>query len=307
MGNTYPPAPAKAKGGNVLEIHQFLKDPTAVSRRVQQLADLRLIADVMLSGTISTDSGAVLIETPAENDTSGDPQEVSPGGEYPLVSTGEGDAETIAVLKRGFDAEITDESISRRKIDPVEEAFAAMLARMTKSIDSLALSAASSAITQTHAASAKWYEDSNKALRDVLLARAKLTKLEVGLVPDLLILDDETGAYLASDEKISKMLVRDTNAPIYTGYLGSLANIRILTTSHMPGTGSALLLDSTRLGGMADENLHSPGYSTAPGSKIQVKTMRDDERDKYRLRVRRMTVPAILEARAGIEITGVTD
>lgn len=306
MGFTYPPAPATVSG-NTLTIHQFLKDPVSVAKRIHQLADARLIADKLLTGSITTDSGAVAIETPAEIDASADPQEIAPGGEYPLVSMGEGALETIEIMKRGFDSEITDESISRRKMDPVEQAFASMIARMVRTIDALALSAIASATVKTRPAIAKWDDEATaRILRDVLLSKADLTSLETGLSPNLLVVSDTVGAYLASDERVSKLLAReDKQAPVYTGTLGQIGDVAVMQTSHLPNGSNAILADTTRLGAMADENLHSPGYSTAPGSKIQVKTIRNEEADKYRVRVRRMTVPVILEADAAIEITDV--
>ena len=67
------------------------------------------------------------------------------------------------------------------------------------------------------------------------------------------------------------------------------------------------MLDSDQLGGMADEDLGGPGYVSAAGegtAAVQVKVMRKDEEDKYRLRARRVTVPVVLEPGAARKITG---
>ena len=71
-----------------------------------------------------------------------------------------------------------------------------------------------------------------------------------------------------------------------------------------PAVLTPLLVDRSELGGMADEPLVSPGYTSGGVAGIQVKTMRRDEVDGYRVRCRRLTVPIVLEPNAGVRITG---
>ncbi|GAA3963031.1 hypothetical protein [Gordonia caeni] len=304
---TYPPAPVQVTG-DVKTIHQFLKEPTSIAKYVQTLADQALIADVLLPKTHTTESGSFVVEEPVEAGTTTDPEPVAPGGEYPLTSIKSGDSHAVSTLKRGFDALITDESVSRRKFSPVQEAFTGMLYQMTTVIDSLALSAVTSAVSRSENAIAPWGATGHNPLRDLLLARAKVSALKKGLHLNLCVVDLETAAMLASDEKIAALLKReDGSAPVYTGNLGNLGNFQILTSEHLPvGAGNALLLDSTRLGGMGDENLHAPGYTKAPGGKIEIKTWREDGIDSQRVRVRRVTVPIIEDADAGFIIEGVS-
>ena len=49
---------------------------------------------------------------------------------------------------------------------------------------------------------------------------------------------------------------------------------------------------------MADEDLGGPGYVKAGGIGTEVKTIRDDENDQYRVRARRVTVPVVVEPAA---------
>ncbi|UTN92925.1 major capsid protein [Gordonia phage Finkle] len=307
MTLTYPPAPVQVNG-DVKTIHQFLKEPTSISKYVQTLADQALIADTLLTKPYTTESGSFVVEEPTEAGTTSDPEEIAPGGEYPLTDVKSGDSHAIETMKRGFDAVITDESVSRRKFSPVAEAFAAMIYSMTLTIDSLALSAVNSAVTRSANAIAPWGATGSNPLRDLLLARATVSGLKKGLNLDMAVIDLETAAMLASDEKIAALLARESkDAPVYTGLLGNLGNFRIFTSEHLPvGSGNALLVDSTRLGGMGEENLYAPGYTKAQGSKIEVKTMRNDDTDATRVRVRRVTVPIIEDPDAGFIIEGVT-
>ena len=307
MALTYPPAPVQVSG-DIKTIHQFLKEPTSISKYVQTLADQALIADTLLTKSYTTESGSFVVEEPVEAGATSDPEEVKPGAEYPLTDVKSGDSHAVETMKRGFDAIITDESVSRRKFSPVEEAFTAMLYSMAMTIDSLALSAVNSAVSRSKPAIAAWGTTGANELRDLLLARATVAGLKKGLNLDTVVVDLEAAAMLASSEKIAQLLARESkDAPVYSGMLGTLGNFKIFTSEHLPvGAGNALLLDSTRLGGMGEENLYAPGYTKAAGSKIEVKTMRLDETDAVRVRVRRVTVPIIEDADAGFIIEGVT-
>ncbi|RDZ49312.1 hypothetical protein C5C07_20390 [Haloferax sp. Atlit-4N] len=70
-------------------------------------------------------------------------------------------------------------------------------------------------------------------------------------------------------------------------------------------TNVALVADTEQLGGMADEDLQSPGYAKVDGIGVEVKVTRmtgSDDRDGYRARARRVTVPVILEPAAAGKI-----
>lgn len=296
----YPPPPVQVTG-NTQTIHRFLKDPTSISKYVQTLSDAALIADTILPKTQTTESGSFVIEEPVEPGTTSAPDPIAPGAEYPLTNVREGTAAAVNTLKRGFDAEITDEAISRRKFNPVQEAFSAMIYEMALTVDSLALSAVESAVSRSESAIAPWGTTGHNPLRDLLLAQAVVKGLRKGLHIDMCVIDYETAAMLASDEKIASLLKReDGSAPIYTGVLGQLGGITILQSEHLPaGSKNALLLDSKRLGSMGEENLTSPGYTRAAEAKAETKTIRKEETDSYLARVRRVCVPLIEDADAG--------
>jgi len=74
------------------------------------------------------------------------------------------------------------------------------------------------------------------------------------------------------------------------------------------------VIDTTVFGAMVDEELHDPGYvgSQSDGSAnddgrsmIQVKTMREDKQDRWRIRCRRVTTPIVIEPKAIVQIVGV--
>lgn len=307
MPITYPP-PAPTLSGDFTTISRFLNDPTLIARRLRTLAEQRFIADVLLTGRYTTDSGSVQYEQGETIYSERPPEAVAPGAEYPLTSIGTGTAQLAKTVKWGQDVEITDEAISRQKIDPVNRALIKMVNQMVKTIDSVALGAIASQVTQATDAIAPWSGTgaAPAILRDVLRAVANIRALNEGFEADTVVIDDLTFANIMSDDKISTLLARESqDSPIYTGSLPEIANLRFLPTPNMPVGNTALVLDSTQLGGMADENLQGPGYVNTDGVGVQAKTIRKDDDDKWRLRCRRVTVPIVVEPRAAWKINKV--
>lgn len=307
MPYTYPPAAPTISGDNIT-ISRFLKDPHLIARRLRELAEQRFIADVLLTGRYDAEGGSITYEQNESIYADRAPEAVAPGAEYPLTSISEGPAQVAKTVKWGRDTEVTDEAIARRKMDPVNKAMKKMVNQMVRTVDAVALSAIASQVTQTSDASAPWDAGTPAILRDVLRVVAQIRSLNEGYEPDIIVVDDLTWANVMSDDKIASLLKREDGlAPIYTGNFPEIAGLRFLPTPNLPVPDAAFVVDSTQLGGMADEKLGGPGYASAGGSipGVEVKTIRDDDNDKYRLRSRRVTVPVVLEPNAAWKITGV--
>lgn len=305
MPTIYPPA-APTISGDLITINRFLKDPSLIARRLRTIAEQRFISDVLLTQRYTTDSGSVQYETGESIYADRAPEAVAPGAEYPLTTVGQGTAQLAKVVKWGRDVEVTDESISRQKMNPVELAFMKLVNNLVKTIDGVSLAAIASAVTQTTAASASWATGTPNILRDIAKAAANIRALNQGFEADTVVVDDLTFANIISDEKFSLLLPRESkDSPVYTGAFPTVAGMRILPTPNLPTAGVAVVLDSRQLGAMADENLVGPGYSGAVAG-IQTKSIRQEENDRWRLRARRLTVPIVLEPGAGWKITGVS-
>jgi hypothetical protein len=124
-----------------------------------------------------------------------------------------------------------------------------------------------------------------------------------GYIPDTLVVPTKGYTYLMLNELIQNLRRRETtDNPIYTGMIETIANLTVLKTPAL--TTTALVLDSTALGGMADEMDGAPGYSVADLA-VQVKSIRKDDLDAWDLQGRRKTVPVVQETGAVEEITGV--
>jgi hypothetical protein len=309
MPTIYPPAPPTLSG-DLVTISRFLQNPTLIARRLRTLLEQRYIADALLTGRFQVSGGAVLYETGESIFAPDNPRAVMPGSEYPMTNPANSVASLAKTVKWGSDAQITDESIKRQNIDPVNRAFIKLANTNVKYVDSVALSAVSTAVTQNTAAAAAWSTAGTTAqqiLNDVLQAKANILALNQGYDPDTVVVSDTTLAYALGKFVAAGYFARETNTdnPALTGTFPVIAGLRWLATPNLPTAGNALVLDSQMLGGMADEDLGGPGYVSAGGVGVQAKTIRDDEDDQWRIRIRRVTVPIVLEPASAWKVTGV--
>lgn len=307
MPLTYPSAPATVTG-DLVTVHQLLRSPAVLQRRILDLAAYRFISDALLTGRYPVKSGSLLYYANEQGFADRDAQQIAPGGEYPRSPVGLGPPQIAQVGKWGEDVPITDESISRELMNPVTIALIKLVNTMVRQVDALSIAAIASAVTAARAATAIWTGSSAVILRDVLLAVADVRGLNQGFEPDLAVVDDLTYAYVASDPTVTNAWARESrDSPIYTGRFVTIGGITFLPSPalNIPfGGTSAFVLDSTQLGGLASEDLGGPGYVGAL-KDVETKILRDDDTDEWRVRARRVFVPVVKNPTAAIRITGV--
>ena len=310
MATTYP-GPAPKVNGDSVTIHRFMNNPTLIARRLRSLLQQRYISDAILKGRFQAEGGAIMFESGDPMFVGEDARAISAGGEYPLVTLGNGALSTAKVTKWGQDSLVTDEAIKRLQRNPVDRALTKLANQNVKTVDSVTMSVVTSAITASKPASSAWATaTADQILGDVMGGKVAVTGLEEGYDPDTVVLSDQ--AWVAAFMAFSKAgwFPRETAAsnPIFTGEFPVLGGMVWLRTSHGVSN-TALVLDSEQLGGMADEDLGGPGYVSASGegtAPVEVKSIREDKEDRYRVRARRVTVPVVLEPGAGFKVTGVT-
>lgn len=306
MPYIYPPS-APTLSGDTETISRFLNSPTLVARRLRTILEQRYIADTLLTGRFTVSGGAVQYETGETIFTADNPRAVAPGSEYPLTGLGTGTASIAKTVKWGQDTEITDEAIARQNMQPVDKALTKLANQNVKFIDSVALSAISSAVTNTAAAAAAWSTaTAAQILTDIALAKANIASLNQGYDPDTVVVSDLSWAYAFAKFTSGGFLPREDAAnSAVSGQFPVIDGMRFLVSPNLPTAGTVLVLDSKMLGGMADEDLGGPGYASTGGVGVQVKTIRQDQDDKWRLRCRRVTVPIVVEPASAYKITGV--
>lgn len=304
MSYSYPPAAPTFSGDNET-ISRFLNTPSVVARRVQDISLNRFIADVLLTGRTDVSGGAITYDVDEDLYTVRPVTAVSAGGEYDLTTITSGTPQVAKVTKWGQDTEVTDEAIKRQNFGAVEKGLGKLSNSVIKKVDSISLSLIAATVTQTQGVTSGAWSVSGTAaiLRDIMLAKAQVTALNRGYDPNVLVVDDITWAYLASDDKVMNARGREDSAnSIYTGSFPTIAGLTILPTPNIPGGTGAWLIDTNALGGIADEDL---GGNYVKAGAMETKVIREDLNDKWRLRARRVCVPYVTEPGAAIKITGI--
>jgi len=271
---------------------------------MRTLAEQRLVATTILTGREAVSGGAISFEQNEGLYADRPVEAVSPGGEYPLTTISTGPAQLAKTVKWGQDTLVTDESAKRQAMSAVDKALLKLINSAAKNVDTVALAAIASSVTQTQAAAAAWSAASGtQILRDILTAKAAIRALNQGYEPDTLIVNDASWAYLASDQVLINAIARETQSnAVVTGSFELIAGLRIVSTPNLPASG-AWIVDSAQLGGIAVEDLGG-NYDKVDGI-LESKSIRDDDNDQWRLRARATCVPYITEPNAAIRITGI--
>jgi hypothetical protein len=309
----YPPG-APTLSGDVLSINRFLKDTPWVLRALRDIGNEQFVADKLLTGQFWTESGSLGYEQNESIYADRAPKPVPPGGEYPITPISTGPGSTANTVNWGNDALITDTAIRRFKYPVVARSFRKLMNTHISTIDSIGLSAVASAVTQNTAAIASWKTGggTSKILRDLMRAATNIMKLKQGYMPNAVFIEPDVFANIVSDDDLMKLLPREyagvDSTPVRQGlnsmYMRQIGGFSFITSPNAPSTGNALMLDTNVFGGFTDERAADPGYVQGENG-LQVKSIRDEETDGWRIRARRITVPVVLEPGAGWLITGV--
>jgi hypothetical protein len=305
MPVSYPATPPTL-AGDLLTINRLLQSPTLIRRRLRTLADMRFIADQILTQRFRASGGAVLYEISEPIFNTREVEAVAPGSEYPRDTPVRGEAAVAAVSKWGQAVFLSDEAIKRNQFGgtEVDRALRKVINTVIRKVDRVTIAAVASAVSATQPAQDGWEGNSAQMLLDIELAKAQVADLDMGYNPDTIMMSTQKYARLVSDEKIAMLRRRETtDNPVYSGKIEVIAGLTVVTTSsgNLP-TDDVWILDSKQLGGMADETNSDPGYSPAEMG-IQVQTKRIEERDGWDLWGRRLTVPVVQEPGAAIRIT----
>lgn len=301
-----PLQPTPTLSGDLLSISKALQSPTYLLRRLRDFNDLRFVSDQLLTGRFRSSGGAVLYEQSESSLTDRPVEAVAAGSEYPMANTALGVAALAVIAKWGQKVRLTDEEITRNTYGgtAVDRQLRKVINSIISKVDGITMSAITSAVTQTFDVTATgggvWTGATPTFLRDVLRAKAVIVKLNLGYNPDTLALNDTQYAYLMSDDKFTTALKReDSTNPVYTGKVEKIAGLAITVS---PSITDPIVLDSTQLGGMADEVDNAPGYTVAEMG-VQVQSIRLPANDGWDLQGRRKTVPVIQEPGSAIRLT----
>lgn len=284
------------------QLHLFLSRPNLIARRVADITKMRFIADYLLQGRFDATGGGIFYETGEPVDAGADPESIAPLGEYPLVVLDEGEVVSAKTDKWGLDTIVSDEKIARQGRTPVDRGILRVSNSIVRYVDSVAMAVIASRVSSTFNAGA--WDTAGAAVESLITLQAQREELGLGLELDTVVLRP------AQYAKVIGMLIDDKALPRESGATAVQGNLPVdalgltwATTPHFQGP-NPLLVDRDQLGGMADEKLNSPGYASAGDFGVEVKSIRDDDTEGYKLRGRRVTVPVVTEPLAGAQLVG---
>ena len=298
-----PPAPTLS--GDLLTISRFLSNPAAVQRRLRDFRDLRFVSDRLLTQRFRSTGGAVLYEQSEPFVTDRPVEAVGAGSEYPFANLPTGAAALAAIAKWGQKVRLTDEELARNVYGgaAIDRALRKVVNSIISQVDSVTMSAVLAAIAAQTTAGGVWSTSTTAVpLKGILTAKAAIVGRNLGYNPDTVAVNDTGYLYLMTDVGLAALLRRETtDSPVYSGEIDRIAGMDIIVSPTIP-SGQAVVLDSTQLGGMADEMDGAPGYAVSDLA-VQVKSIRLDANDAWDLQGRRKTVPVVQETGAAQIVT----
>ena len=302
--STYP-AVQRNQALTAADVHKFLASPNLVARRLQDMTDLSFVSDYLLRGSAdASGTGAVIVEEDQSLFADGASEEVAPGGEYPLATAAEALAALVALRKRGVDTELTDEKIARSPRDQLSRKLQRLANTIIRDFDAYTSGIIASKVTQTHTGAA--WSSGSVIIDNVLMAAAKIEELELGYTANAVVLKPTHYAKVSSLLIAANALPREAGNPLLSGarsfdYMG----LTWVKSMYSPFT-DPFVVDADNLGGIATENIGSPGYARTERG-VEAKSWRPsgrDDNDSWRIRTRRVAVPYVTAPKAGIRITG---
>ncbi len=285
------------------QLHLLLQNPQVIAKRVATLADQRFISDYLLTGRYNAIGGGIFYETGEQIFAADSAEAVEPLAEYPLTVLTQGDIAAAKTTKWGLGTDFADEKLSREGQSFLDRGLNRLANQVIKNVDSVAMAVIASKITDTYA-SAAW-TSVGAIVTAVLAAQANREDLALGINADTIALTGAQWAKVMGLFASAGVLPREDGNPLVNGrYPQQLLGYTWVTSPWLVGT-DPLLVDREQLGGMADEQLGSPGYASFGPFGVETHVERiANGVDGYRAQTRRVTVPVVMEAHAGLKITG---
>ena len=297
---TYPVA-ARSGGLTIEETHLLLQSPELIAARVSDLTDQRFISDFLLTGRYEARGGGIFYENGVEIFPADASASVGPNGEYPKTVLTSGEITAAKTDKRGLETDITDERIARFGQGTLDKGLTKLSNGIIRDVDGIAMAVVASKVTDTYASQA-WSTIAN-VIGALAAAKANREDLALGLDLDTVALTGAQWAKVMSLFASAGVIPREEGNVIVNGqFPTNLLGYTWVTSPHIVGS-DPMLVDREQLGGMADEDLQSPDYVRSGEFNVETYTKRNTT-DSYTVRARRVTVPVVIEPRAGLKITG---
>jgi hypothetical protein len=251
----YPIAPP-AVAGNVITVDLWLRDPTRVQRSIEDITNLRFVADVIFGQGPAIPSGSVIFDQIVEQGQiflAGDVQEIEPGADFPILNALEAGPLVAIARKYGGEVFLTYEDVRRDRRDKLGRRLTQLRNTIVRKVDRIAMAALRAAPIIQQNASGDWSTAATDIVRDIAVAKNAITRLELGYAPDTVLIHDDQELDLLSDKDIRDAMPRERdNSLIKTGNVGRILGLDFIATSQV-NAGEVFVLQRKVAGSISDE------------------------------------------------------
>lgn len=251
---TYPVSPQ-------ITVDALLRQPERISRDLLNLVSKRLIADRLFvrGSSQQVAGGAIHYQRDESIFVDNDPEQIAPRGAWPRTGWSE-DFRTDAVGQYGFEVVISNLAIRRHAMDQVSRAERKLANRLTKYVDTKAMSVLTDAVgqgLQTMNASADWATTTTDIIGDIAAAQEKIEVIDngyAGFEGATLVLNTTLRKSLLANTGIRAALPREgRDNPVSLGMVAPILGLKEILFTPQIGAGYAILMDTSIAGTMADE------------------------------------------------------
>ena len=285
------------------EARLVLGSTAVLARELADITAMRFIGDYLLQDRLDASAGGVFYETIEDGFTPGEAKVVAPGAEYGKVILPEGVIQAARAVKRGLTTDITDEKLKERGGSVLTRGMRKLANTVIRDVDTVTMGVISSVVSSTFASPGGAWDSAGDVVRALMAIRTQRGDLGLGIDLNTVVLNGDDYATLVGMFINDGALPREAQNPAVTGGVPlNLYGYNWLTSPHYNGA-NPLLVDRELLGGMADQDLESPDWSSYGDSGVEALTHRVTGQDKWEIGARRVTVPVVLEPLAGVQIT----
>lgn len=290
----YPPVPPTVSG-EFITVSMFLNDPVRVQRAIENITNLRFVADVILSEGPAIPGGSVLydqITTQGQIFLDRDVEEIEPGADFPLLNGLEQGPLVAIARKYGGEVFITYEDERRDRRDKLGRRLTQLRNTIVRKVDRIAMATVRAAPIIQQTASGSWLTSATDIVRDIAVAKNAITRQELGYFPDTALVNDDQELAMQVDKDIRDALPRELqDGLIRTGNVGRIMGLDFIATSQvLPG--EVIVLQRKTAGSISDE---IPLYT---------RPIRDERAERVYLHGARLPAAYITDPKSIVRITG---
>lgn len=302
---TYPYGPGTpvVGGPGDMTVDEFLKDPLRIQRTIEQVPNQYFLGEALLRPDTST-TGVVLYDELTDlslyvDVDGGQPGEIEPGDEFPLVSTNDEAPKVTRAATVGAAFHVADQQRRSGRRDVISRNLRRVVNTLRKIHDDKIITAVTSNTTTTGDSSAgagtKWDASSPDPLADITAGINTIDHdNDLGYSADTAMIHPDAWTELQNIKSVKDYSPREnTNiSPLFNKQVDGLKGLNWIVSRRVPRT-KVIILQRQMIGSLV--------------SAIPPFTDVIDQRERLRTRVQagRVEVPTITDPLAAYIITGV--